>query len=314
MNNIRIKTTNCFLLIFLVSYIGLSFLTGILLADADVSYAVLMLISEGVLLLPVVVFLICKRVNPLRMDFMKLPKLWDVILSYIFAYTLMPLIYLINILTMTFADNPVQDMMGSLYEYPLWLQLVLAALLPALVEEFIFRGIFFTSYRKRNILGAAVLSGVIFGLIHLNVNQCAYAIVMGIAFALLVEASGSIGNSVAAHFAINANSVFMMAAITAAQGYEEYVEEAEQSAQQLQNMGVTGIPVLAYAVITAFAVGGIAIALCILRKIAARNERTGHMKNVLLGFREKQEGTDPFFDIFMIAVFAIAIAFMAVSL
>ena len=51
--------------------------------------------------------------------------------------------------------------------------------------------------------GAALMSGLLFGCFHLNINQALYAFVMGIVFAYMVEATGSLWSSVIAHFAVN---------------------------------------------------------------------------------------------------------------
>lgn len=315
MKNISISSANVFLPVFLFVYVGLSMMAGILVSGMDIPYAGLVIISELTLILPVAVFLFVKKADLLHMDFMAAPKLMDIVMSYLFAYTLMPLIYFINIITMTFTDNPVNDMMGSLYDYNLFTQLLLVAVLPAVVEEFIFRGVFYTAYRKRNILGAALMSGLIFGMIHLNINQCAYAVVMGVVFALLVEATGSIVNSIAAHFAFNANSVFMLAFLKMQSSYEEYSMAAEQTSSAMQEAGITGIPIAAYAVLMAFAVGGAAIAVCLLRKMAQRNGRERHMAEVFKnGLTDMTPGTDRFFDIWSIIAIFSAAAYMIVTM
>lgn len=315
MKNISIRSANVFLPVFLLSYVGLSMLAGTLASGMDIPYAGLVIISEFTLILPVAVFIFVKKANPLQMDFMAAPRLMDIVMSYIFAYTLMPLIYFINMITMTFTDNSVNDMMGSLYDYNLFTQLLLVAVLPAAVEEFIFRGVFYTAYRKRNILGASLMSGLIFGMIHLNINQCAYAVVMGIAFAFLAEATGSIVNSIAAHFAFNANSVFMLAFLKTKYSYEEYAMTAEQTSSAMQELGITGIPIAAYAVLLAFAAGGAAIAVCIIRKMARRNKREIHMADVFTkGLKNMTPGTDRFFDIWSVIAIVSAAAYMIVTM
>ena len=87
------------------------------------------------------------------------------------------------------------------------MQVILLAVIPPLVEELIFRGIFFGSYRKAGMTGAALMSGLLFGCFHLNINQALYAFVMGIVFAYMVEATGSLWSSVIAHFAVNTYSI-----------------------------------------------------------------------------------------------------------
>lgn len=305
MKNVSIRVTNVFLLLFLLAYLGISVLLVLFIRGMELSYAVESFLSLMPLLLPVVIFMLVKKIAPHKIDFVKLPKPFDMVLSYIFAYTLFPAIYLLNIITMTFSENYVNDVMGELFDTGFLVMLLLIAVFPAVIEEFIFRGIFFTSYRKRNVLGAVLMSGLVFGLIHLNVNQCAYAMMMGVAFALLVEASGSIVNSMVAHFAINANSVFMLQIVKQTMSYEEYIL---QSASEEQ---ITEAPLFIYVVLLAFAIGGMALAVCILRTIAKRNGRTEHMQQVFAdGLTVRAEGTDRFFDICSVAVIFIAAAYM----
>lgn len=311
MKKVSIRDTNVFALVFLVSYLVLAVVASFIIAIFRLPDWSSYILSEIVLIAPVAVFLAVKKVNPLKMDFIKTPHFKDVVLSVLYAVSLLPVIYLLNIITMTFSDNLVNDAIGEINQYSLPVQLLLMAVLPALVEEFIFRCVFFGAYRKRNILGGVFMSGLIFGLIHLNVNQCVYAVAMGIAFALLVEASGSIFNSVAAHFFINGMSVTLSAVMIKAQGLEEYISQSKETSDMLQAGGITGIPVMLYAVMAAFAIGGCMIAFCILRNIAGRNNRSEHMKSAFkAGFSVDNEETTKYFDIFSVAMIILAVGMM----
>lgn len=100
---------------------------------------------------------------------------------------------------MLFSTNYLEEGTTTLLTYPFAMQVILLAVIPPLVEELIFRGIFFGSYRKAGMTGAALMSGLLFGCFHLNINQALYAFVMGIVFAYMVEATGSLWSSVIAH-------------------------------------------------------------------------------------------------------------------
>ena len=58
-------------------------------------------------------------------------------------------------------------------------------------------------------LPAILLTGFLFGCMHMNLNQFIYAFALGIYLAFLVEATGSIFSSMIAHFTLNATSVVM---------------------------------------------------------------------------------------------------------
>ena len=56
-----------------------------------------------------------------------------------------------------------------------------------------------------------VRNALAFGLMHMNFNQFCYAFVLGIAFGILLEATGSIFATMTAHFVINGWSTVLMA-------------------------------------------------------------------------------------------------------
>lgn len=300
MERLSISKTNIFFGIFMASYVGLSMLVSAVI-PGKLPYWVNMLISEAIIIAPVAVLLIIIKTAPHNMIGRGHIGIVDMVLAYVSAYCLMPLIYLINFITMFFARNYVNGMVSELYRYPLWAQLVLLALLPAVVEEFIFRGIFYGSYRRKNVIGAALMSGLLFGITHLNLNQFAYAFAMGVAFCLLYEASGSIVLSMTAHFAINANTVFLM----------QFVDDMPELATQ-ESTGQTipaGMFFIAAAIFAAFAVLGLFFYGLIIKKIAKRAGRTKEFKESVTDWnRNGAEGK--LLDSYMVIFIVIAAAYM----
>jgi membrane protease YdiL (CAAX protease family) len=78
------------------------------------------------------------------------------------------------------------------------------ALLPALVEEPLFRGLLYVAYARGSPLRAVAISSVFFGAFHLEPAHAAATMVLGAAFGLGRLYSGSILTSMAAHAAYNA--------------------------------------------------------------------------------------------------------------
>ncbi len=94
---------------------------------------------------------------------------------------------------------------GSLFEL-----LILHALLPAVLEEALYRYVPLTliaPYSKRS---ALIISALLFAVAHCNIAQMPYAFVAGIIFAALDLFTGSILPSVALHLLNNLASVFWM--------------------------------------------------------------------------------------------------------
>lgn len=89
-----------------------------------------------------------------------------------------------------------------------------AVLIAPLVEEIIFRGFLFRNLRDTVGKGlAAVLSGLVFGLVHLHPTLILPLTGLGIALALLYEWTGSLWVPIAAHMAFNLLTLVRVEAI-----------------------------------------------------------------------------------------------------
>ena len=84
------------------------------------------------------------------------------------------------------------------------LVIVTVAVVPALSEEILFRGLVQTDLER--IMGgwkSAVIAGVIFGLYHVNPFSLVPIVAIGVVFGLIVHRSGTIVLAMAAHFMNN---------------------------------------------------------------------------------------------------------------
>jgi membrane protease YdiL (CAAX protease family) len=90
------------------------------------------------------------------------------------------------------------------------LTLLLVAVLPAFGEEITHRGMLLSAFRTRfPVKRAIVMVALLFGLVHLNIQQFFYAAVLGWYLSMSVVVSGSIWSAVIIHFTNNAISVYM---------------------------------------------------------------------------------------------------------
>ena len=87
---------------------------------------------------------------------------------------------------------------------PFLLLLLVLAVLPAIFEEVIFRGLLFQGLRAFGTVGSVLLCGGLFSLYHQNPAQTIYQFCCGSAFALVVVRSGSILPTMLSHFLNNA--------------------------------------------------------------------------------------------------------------
>lgn len=303
------KRINRFIPALFVSSIVLTILAGAVIAVTGVNIPLWgsYLISQAIVLLPALVYVAVHKINIIAcMPYRKL-RISDGLLSLLIGYTLIPLMLFINSVSGLFSTNYVQGSVQELVAYPFWLQLLIIAVLPACVEEFVFRGLIYHSYRKNGILGAAVLSGLVFGLMHLNINQLSYAAVMGIIFALLVEATGSMYSSMLAHFAANSYSVILMQLVSMTSGGSELLERSAQAAESSMN----SVPVIIAQLVMLglVAAGFLGIAYLLFKKIAVRNGRWEYLKEQLhKGF--KPQNGERFITPPLIATVAAALAYM----
>ncbi len=82
--------------------------------------------------------------------------------------------------------------------------LIAVALLPAVFEEVIFRGLLLKGMRSFGTIGAVLINGALFALYHQNPAQTLYQFCCGAAFALMAIRAGSILPTVLSHFINNA--------------------------------------------------------------------------------------------------------------
>ncbi len=80
----------------------------------------------------------------------------------------------------------------------------LTAVLPGVCEEFLHRGIMLHANKKyNNPRYCLIVSSILFGLIHLNINQFFYAAILGFLMGIVCLASNSIYPSIIVHFMNN---------------------------------------------------------------------------------------------------------------
>ncbi|GMQ58545.1 hypothetical protein AN1V17_29400 [Vallitalea sediminicola] len=152
---------------------------------------------------PVIIYFIITRQPVKKTLMLKKLDIINVLLAIGIGLLIQPLLWLINIISQIFFENKISGTIFTLAEYPLWMLLILVAVLPAINEEIVTRGILMSNYKNVNVFKAALVSGLSFGMLHMNVNQFSYAFVMGAILFILVKITGSIFSSMLIHFLIN---------------------------------------------------------------------------------------------------------------
>lgn len=103
-----------------------------------------------------------------------------------------------------FGYQPTEIQLPSMEGFGFVGVLLTIALLPAIMEEFVFRGIFLEGTKNFSLLARVLICGGLFALYHQNPAQTIYQFICGAAFALVAIKSGSILPTVLSHFINNA--------------------------------------------------------------------------------------------------------------
>ncbi len=123
------------------------------------------------------------------------------------------------------------------------LALLAVIVLPALSEEFLFRGVMLSAYRERGVIGSCLLTALIFALSHFNLAQLVHQVILGFILAYLTASTGSIWYAVLVHLLNNVIALFIEDFIPA---FATLYVVSPTSIGILIGMSVAGAMVLAF--------------------------------------------------------------------
>ena len=191
--------------------------------------------SELTILIPGVIYILIKRLD-LRTDIGFRPiKPGTFFMCILLTLFVTPISSFVNVLSQLFVSNTMTQMSDTLLGGSGIVVWFLAAIYGPFCEEFVFRGIFNNRYEKYvGPLGAGLISAMLFGLAHMNVNQAAYAFVLGVIFSIINRAAGSILPSLIIHICINGSNMllmFVMAGVAKSMGQQADLAAAAEAAR-----------------------------------------------------------------------------------
>ncbi len=239
--------------------IGISLLLTVLYVKSEFELDMIpnILLSEAMLIVPTFFVLLFSK-DKVK-DVLSIRKMkWSTFFGVIgFTMAASPLITLVNLVSQLFVENTVAASSNQFLSlHPLLLVFFVGVLAPV-CEEVVFRGAIFGGMKKEgNVFKAVLASGLLFGLLHMNINQASYAFVIGILLGFLVEATGSIFSSIMFHVLINASNAIMMI-FSGSVVSDEVMENADA-------MVTTGLLLNMICVYLFMAVIGTTIAICLL--------------------------------------------------
>lgn len=279
----RIKSVNLLFLTLVLLHIVVSLGLGYTGIGLTVNQSIIF--SQMLVAIPCLIYLAVTKTDIRKLIPFKKLSIATIFKIVLFTYLMMPLMSVVNAISLLFSSNMVGDTLDYMMENPLWLNLILIAIIPAFNEELIFRGIFYHTYRKKSLIGGALGCGILFGFMHLNFNQFSYAVVLGAVFALLIEATGSIFAPIVAHLVINANSLILT---TLSSKMMQFVGENEELGQTLEltTQFTSEQLIMAIGMLSITAVVTTAIGVCVFVWISKGCETQEHIQSI---FRRKEK-------------------------
>ena len=204
-NRVFLVTMLCYIVLIL----GLSRFAPGLMGNLFVSN----LAVELVITLPVLAAAVaCGEKLPAFLGFRKI-RIKSLLMTVLFSFLTVPALTLFNLISQIWVENEVAAMLEGQQagQMSFGILFLSTGIIAPIFEEVACRGAYYHSYRKSgSAFRAMLLSSLIFALVHMNFNQAAYALVMGIFSVLLMEAAGSLWASILYHGLVNGSNVLLM--------------------------------------------------------------------------------------------------------
>ncbi|MEG1848337.1 MAG: type II CAAX endopeptidase family protein [Lachnospiraceae bacterium] len=267
----------CIILVKLVVTIGVTVL--FMISNGAITLAIVpnLILSELLLVIPALIFVAATRTRLRDVVSFRKIQFKTILMIIVLVYLSMPLITVINAISMMFTENVVATISTDILKMPFLTMLFLMGIYGPVCEELVFRGLMYTGYKKSaSILQAMLLSALLFGLMHMNLNQALYAFVIGCILVLLKEATDSIWAPIIFHVVFNSHTVILL--YVTERWMPNLPSEAVQEAMTGKMMLITISVYMVIAMITT------ALGWCVLVWIAEHEHRTRDFGEIQNGF------------------------------
>lgn len=267
----------------------------------------MLLISHIVtFIFPAIIYLIVTKQS--AKDVLKLNKLYlkDTLLIILLAFLCQPIMTFFSLISQFFFENEIGNFVTGIVDSPYIVLLLLIAVLPAITEEITIRGVVLSGYKEKNIYLACAITGLLFGIMHLDPQQFLYAAVLGFILALVVRITNSIFASALIHFLINGTSITLQKLIS-------LIPESTSVMEEATDMSLKGIGIAEKIYLASF-YGLIAVAFGIavyfvIRKLAELNIRRGIIKREELDIKYNKSN-ERVFNIPFIVIIIVYLLYM----
>lgn len=302
-----LKVNLYFLIVLVISMIAPQFTTPVLFKLGLNAPLVLTANHFILFIIPALIYIVVTKSNIKETLNLRMPKGIDVLRAILIAILAQPVMVFFSYLSSLFFTNDVSLFMESTRGYSVWLMLLVVAITPAISEEITIRGVVLSGYRYKNKHVAAIMTGFMFGIFHLNPQQFLYAFVLGIILAYMVRATGSIIIAMITHFTINASQLLLQRATSSGVS----VEELRGQMEALQNMSLMNklIPLAVYFIL-AIIFG--ALIYKVLKQMEKNNLNMG-INETMLSTRQEYVLENPINLPFILSVIAFIIYMVVIT-
>ncbi len=211
------------------------------------STPVKLFISQSVTLaLPFLAFMFISKQKFTDLVPLKKVSIENIVLIVVMCILIQPFMSFCSALSSVFFTDSIVEMVGELNSIHILIAIFCVGVLPAICEEFVMRGAILSGYKYVSIKKAAIINGLLFGMLHFNGGQFLYAAFLGAIFCYFVYYTGSIFASVIGHFVINA-SQFMLFKATMKFGMDLEVAKGTLSmAEKISAIEATAVMALIF--------------------------------------------------------------------
>lgn len=276
----EVKKTNVFFTC-LVLFLFLASIVLALIPQGLIMFSVSLILGQILMLVAATIYIITLKPKEYGKGRWNMFNIWLLVPITVMVIALMPVGTFLNALSMIVFENRATGMISNVSNYHIILAVFLMAVVPALAEEFVFRGLIYHGYRKVSALKAILMSSFLFGIFHMNFNQFFYAFFFGIVFALLLEATGSIIAPIVAHLLFNAFNTIIAV---------NYIKNNSESINEITNaQKTTEFDLQYYVILGVYALVGLIIASLLMIFIAKKTNKYNRLKQIFKPLKKDEK-------------------------
>lgn len=232
---------------------------------------------------------------------LRLNKLYlkDALFLILIGILCQPLMMFFSIIASFFFNNDIGVFMNEIMETPYLILLGIVALLPSITEEVTIRGVVLTGYDGKNKYVTAAITGLFFGIFHLDPQQFLYATVIGFILAIVVRNTNTIFAGSLVHFVINGTSITLQKLLS--------------NGPEVADVSLKALPLILKAIFVVF-YGGLALGFGALIFLIIRKLEEWNIKRGVITKEMGSTSNERILNWPLVAIIIVYIAYMGITI